>query len=131
MLVKALISILFSSIIFCSSLLPSHNLSELSQLTQMQDHYRLHINSTNDSSLTFWQFFWMHYSPFSKKHDLEHEHHLPLFHQTLTLDYLNSGISMIKFSNNTFNPNPKQSIKLQDHYHFIFVDQLLNPPKFY
>jgi hypothetical protein len=126
---KALISILFSFIIFCSSLLPSHNLAELSALTQIQDHYQVHLNSSTDQSLTLWQFFVMHYSPFSKKHDLDHEHHLPLYHQALTLYYLNS-FSLIKILEITINPNPEQSIKYPDHYHFIFIDQILHPPKF-
>lgn len=126
---KAVVSIVFTLIIFFSSLLPSHNLSELSQWSQIHNHYLLHLQSGEDQSLGFWHFFWMHYSPFSNSHDLEHDHDLPLFNQITSLDYVNGG-NIFKLPDFSKVIELPESSKYFNHYHFLFVNQLLHPPKF-
>ncbi|MFW5761202.1 MAG: hypothetical protein ACOCXH_09500 [Cyclobacteriaceae bacterium] len=104
-------------------------MSELFRFDKLIDHYRLHLVHGKDNSLTFWQFLWMHYNPFSQKHDMQHEHNLPLYNQTSTLIYLYE-LCHYNFSKISIVSLLKKSFKLPDHYNFLFVSQVLHPPKF-
>ncbi len=125
---KSFAGILFSSIIFFSSLLPSQNLAELSQLSNLEAHFQLHKLESQDQTVSFWLFFWQHYSPFTSSHEHTQDHELPLYNvaPSVVFTCLSSAIKL---------NNPYRLIKqfygnyFINNYHFLFVNLLIQPPK--
>lgn len=123
-----MIGVILSSIIFFSSLLPSHNLAELSQLSNINSHFQLHQITNQEEDLTFWQFFWQHYSPFVTSHDQDHSHDLPLFNNASVVDFTYQSIA-IEWDNPHLLQTNTLSSGFFNNYRFLFVQTLIHPPK--
>lgn len=86
---KSVVALLLSVLVLASSLLPRHDLAELSRLPQLLEHYRQHRQATG-GTMSFEQFLALHYSNAGRqahgaRHTPEHEglplhdcHHAPV-----------------------------------------------------
>jgi len=103
-------------------------MAELSLLSNITAHYKLHQNSNQNEHLTYWQFFWLHYSPFAPSHQQEHGHDLPLFNSVAVV------VFTIQFFNIVFNnaallkSNFLKTIFI-NNYQYLFTYKLMHPPK--
>lgn len=126
---KKVISLLFATLFFLSSLISGQGISELNKISALVEHYKHHQEEHNGAELSFANFLWMHYDENSNHKNEENHDGLPLFHHcTSIVFFINETSSSISFKEEfdiiSFNRH------LTNLYEYNNCHSIFQPPKF-